>query len=1343
MAEADKLKYPGDESPQAWLRRIGLALAVSLAITTALALALVTLLRLFPSFKDTYAQTIGKWPSLPEATRQIPWSRGSFVIIALLMTPLFVGSRLSRATDFYLFSPVDRRTLQPVKRQTGMFLWYLPKSGPLFDAWTELATWALSGTGDGRWPLSWLWSGPQLERPFGWTLLTGGNGVGKTQLARELARQFGKRSRFGDDELTPARKARRPHWRTRFSAWWARVAWWTASSDTPWDSGMILKHGDGTEEALRRLEDWLPRAPTLLILDDPPADISRRVINLLAARSRRMWYPVRLLIVDQIVPSDLPITKNVDREGWHHTGAPEAPFTPVVLDEAARFDPSHFRAALAKGYWMDGADGLPTLEKGLPARALRDDEEAQQLVDAVEGNPLLLTLSTYWLRKPGRTLVHLLDDSVSLLNAEEREVLGPSGAGWRQLIAHRLTTERLEDVYQQLKLADGSGSSSLRRAIVCATVADGISRKDAAERFGLHIETSTLHRLFPSAGEYGDRIPPMRPWLLAERLAHKIELDLFPGDPEPIDELIMVAWELNSAGTMKALSRPGRLPGRIARHVGSLPLPKEASAQCALFCAFARHATSGLPEALRTALEVAERMSPEAVPRGAKGLELLTDSPNVDRHVLMALHLTLAKRQLQDVSVDSIRVDEILENLEQPARGLHPDQYANRECLGLLQSAFEAVAALLVTAVRAQLGPNPPRELLERLAARQLFDVVPLWLGILGSEMASVADRDPAVDPLYRLVAEFWRSLALEDVETTARLRQLAASTELEPVTRALFVARSWRIAIVSHAARADFAGIEAILRRIDDLAQPFPANADVQLERSLAIELTTKGYASYPAMRSELDGLAARADAVAEPFPDHPRIQLARASVWLMVAYARNQWRPWWDRTLDAANVVEAITSRFPDHSRHQLKRIHALRYAAFALLELVQLDALEAMIASLEALAGRHQQDYQMHRERAEAWLYLAGGLANNARGVARAAAAARRVEAAARPFGNALEIQLSRAKGCLAIVTSSTGRDTVEAEAAARVIDSIAHRFPDSRDLLLLRADAWSRLGAVRRDGPDGIRGTIAAANVVDKVAMQVDGGVTRERARAWRHVVEAHLQTVDGRAVIENFAQIVDDIAQPHANDQELQEVRADAWRLVSHALVQRGDVKGVEQAAQKVATIAAQFPESSCLQDSHAMAWREMAAAYASAERYADSLLAIESLAAIVAPYAQRAEMQVHHAGAWADFAEALRNTPGKEHDAEIAALEVDKIALAFPDDFGLQLQRAVAWTFAARSLRKLDRPDEAARAAMRALEIAGRFRARRNTQLTFVLDAAPRILAGLGVAVPTPSSLSS
>ena len=366
-----------------------------------------------------------------------------------------------------------------------------------------LLAWTRDGATDHRWSPRWLWT-PQPDKPFAWTILVGGNGTGKTQLAKELGRALARRAEFGDSAEGSCALAVWKRSAPRLVCWYERIAPWARGASIPWDAGLVGKLAHRHEGSrVERLKEWLPRAPTLLILDDPAPGLSEKVISILDARKDRFWYPVRLLIVDQFIPADVPIRADSSGTVWHDRNDPSEHRTPFVLPDV-RFDVAQFRTVLANGYWVVGTDGAPELKRGDgEIQALWDRKDLERLVDVVEGNPVLLALAVHWLRptaahRKGRTVGDLLDDRVHLLDDEEKEFVEPAAASLRELVAHRLVSERIEELFQGVgAIAPGGGEDPLRMSIACATIADGIPRKEAVAVFRLpDTDHEKLHRLF-------------------------------------------------------------------------------------------------------------------------------------------------------------------------------------------------------------------------------------------------------------------------------------------------------------------------------------------------------------------------------------------------------------------------------------------------------------------------------------------------------------------------------------------------------------------------------------------------------------------------------------------------------------------------------------------------------------------------------------------------------------------------------------------------------------------------------------------------------------------------------
>ena len=120
----------------------------------------------------------------------------------------------------------------------------------------------------------------------------------------------------------------------RRGAWWRLVIPWAARREVrdiitlpygtpwqgcdPWDARWLVSAGIPGRPIrgqrprfdpglLKRLSKWRPRRPTVLLLDDPLEGDAERVIAALLEADTLYRHPVRLLVVNQTVPTDLKI----------------------------------------------------------------------------------------------------------------------------------------------------------------------------------------------------------------------------------------------------------------------------------------------------------------------------------------------------------------------------------------------------------------------------------------------------------------------------------------------------------------------------------------------------------------------------------------------------------------------------------------------------------------------------------------------------------------------------------------------------------------------------------------------------------------------------------------------------------------------------------------------------------------------------------------------------------------------------------------------------------------------------------------------------------------------------
>ena len=245
-----------------------------------------------------------------------------------------------------------------------------------------------------------------------------------------------------------------------------------------------------------------------------------------------------------------------------------------------------------------------------------------RLVDAVEKNPLLLALAVLWLDADRRrTVADLL--STNLAEAERQLGLESEHASLRELVAHRLLSDRVEELYQGYSKVDDKSGTSLRKAVACATIAGGM----AAKGFGLErIEQRTLRNLFPLSRQEKaiQWIAPVRPWVLGDAFIRKVRIDLYgTGDEAFVREIVYPALKARPETTLKAIVRGGEMGQLVADAVARTPIPDDPNEKLLLFGALTVHAALHDDLFLVRAMAVAETLPASLVIHAIAQVELL------------------------------------------------------------------------------------------------------------------------------------------------------------------------------------------------------------------------------------------------------------------------------------------------------------------------------------------------------------------------------------------------------------------------------------------------------------------------------------------------------------------------------------------------------------------------------------------------------------------------------------------------------------------------------------------------------------------------------------------------
>jgi hypothetical protein len=187
-------------------------------------------------------------------------------------------------------------------------------------AWTQLQQWCFDGAGDGRTPFWLPWAMPRVERRFSIAVLLGAKGAGNSQLAEAWSREID-----GSNQLQHAGGA----WARlclRLRVKWNDCVWWRARKPAdPWDSGYLV----GDALALEHLRKFLPRRATLMVANALPSAALLERIAVLSARCTAFHHPVRLLIVDTVLPAALGLTRDADSALWR-SALPGVGAVPVI-----------------------------------------------------------------------------------------------------------------------------------------------------------------------------------------------------------------------------------------------------------------------------------------------------------------------------------------------------------------------------------------------------------------------------------------------------------------------------------------------------------------------------------------------------------------------------------------------------------------------------------------------------------------------------------------------------------------------------------------------------------------------------------------------------------------------------------------------------------------------------------------------------------------------------------------------------------------------------------------------------------------------------------------------------
>lgn len=297
-------------------------LALSIAIVTEALLMLWSTLRGDPEWHrhwvDQRLAASSEWlAGLPALGPLAAWLGGlkevlpsqgdvrNVLIFGLALFPwmLVPGRRIGPA----LIARYDNEMLRPPPTVDLGLRWAGPTGDAQVDAWQRLHAWCFAGAGTGRSPFWRPWVMPDVPQRFSIAVLTGDKAIGASHLADALGRDLDGTLQL--EACTSRASAIRLRLRVKYD----NCRWWRPRQESdPWDSGYLL----GGPVANARLAMFAPRRATLIVADAWPQQSLMVAIEALNARRSEFHHPVRLLVLNPVLPDSLGMRWDGDRAVW-------------------------------------------------------------------------------------------------------------------------------------------------------------------------------------------------------------------------------------------------------------------------------------------------------------------------------------------------------------------------------------------------------------------------------------------------------------------------------------------------------------------------------------------------------------------------------------------------------------------------------------------------------------------------------------------------------------------------------------------------------------------------------------------------------------------------------------------------------------------------------------------------------------------------------------------------------------------------------------------------------------------------------------------------------------------
>lgn len=440
--------------------------------------------------------------------------------------------------DDDLFAPIPvAKAYDPLRGTPGddqatlTVPWCEPRGGPRGDLWRRLHG------------LAEIADDGASSQAFGWTVIMGRSGSGKSRMAMEFARGFSDLSRG---------RSKPPTRRQRFATWFrVQVRRRSCGPCDPWDAGWIHP-GEGMQDTdlqsaqagwIGGLETWQPRRPTIVLLDDPVIGDARAIVAAFGKQASRYRHPVRLLVVNQSAPKDLDLNFDRERDTWVSRFVQPIVQPLIVGADAVLTAPDirRMRKVLKPRHYME----------------IGPDPAVERMLVITRGNPLLVELAFDRLAR-GHALNTLDEES--------------------------LPAERVDRIIESIRAAGYDDDDRVLDLLAAATLAgSGDRRADRAElesAIGVNLGLrQKLHRIFPAEdADLRMVVPPVRPELIGDAFVRRIAEEIGEASDDPtrrgghrLSTLVAAGWHAEPRAMLRSVLRLGGRQNVLGRALAHKP----------------------------------------------------------------------------------------------------------------------------------------------------------------------------------------------------------------------------------------------------------------------------------------------------------------------------------------------------------------------------------------------------------------------------------------------------------------------------------------------------------------------------------------------------------------------------------------------------------------------------------------------------------------------------------------------------------------------------------------------------------------------------------------------------